>query len=151
MLPQPAMQPIPEQLAELPMYVLMFMLFMASSYFTGFFPSHTANLIGREPIARHVLGYTILVTTVASLKQNTKTYQIMAYSCIAYIWCYLMSRQGPISFSISIIMLVFAYLLHKELGLEDANSKLAKVITHFRRLCIIANIGVVISSIYLDY
>ena len=151
-LPLPAMIPShTAHLAELPMYVLLFMLFMASSYFTGFFPVHTANLIGREPIARHILGYTILVTTIASLKQNVKTLHIMLYSCIAYAWCYAMSRQGPISFSVSIMFLTFAYLLNKERQFETHGPTVAKIVMYAYYLCIIANILIVVSSMYFEY
>ena len=125
---------------DIPIYVLVFMLFMASSYYTGFFPQHTSKLILENPIARHVLGYSILVTSIAGFKSQESTPTILTVSAVAYLWCYLMSRQGPISFSITILLLVIAYLLNRE------NDRVAFAV--LRRVCLGVNCLIVAWNVY---
>lgn len=128
---------------DIPIYVLIFMLFMASSYYTNFFPQHTSKLILENPIARHVLGYSILVTSIAGLKSKESTSTILLISAVAYLWCYLMSRQGPISFSVTILLLVIAYLLNRE------NDKVVFVV--LRRVLLGINCIIVIWNLYQEF
>lgn len=128
---------------DIPIYVLIFMLFMASSYYTNFFPQHTSKLILENPIARHVLGYSILVTSIAGLKSHESTPTILAISAVAYLWCYLMSRQGPISFSVTILLLVVAYLLNRE------NDKIMFAVA--RRVLLGINCIIVIWNVYQEF
>jgi hypothetical protein len=130
------------QLDDLPAYVLIFMLFMASSYFTNFFPKHTANLIIENPLARHLLGYTILVTSISSIKSEETTISVLFISLISYTWCYLLSRQGPLSFSVSVLLLIVSYLLNRDI--QKTRSIIPIII---RRICI----GIVFLSIFLDF
>ncbi len=139
------------QLEEIPLFVLIFMLFMASSYFTGFFPAHTAALIGREPVARHILGYTILVTSISSLKPELHTGQTMGIAVLAYTWCYLISRQGPIAFSVSVLLLLLAFLFNRDSKRYAEESTAGKAIIVVRRLCILASIGVVCVSLVVEF
>lgn len=134
---------------DIPLYVLMFMLFMASSYFTNFFPQHTAKLIVNEPIARHVLGYTILITSVASVRSTTRVIYIMLASFVAYLWCYLISRQGPIAFSISLMALMAAYLLNRDI--EHYSNFIKRICSIARCLCISLNICIIIVGLYVEY
>ncbi len=135
--------------SNIPIYVLIFMLFMASSYFTSFFPQHTARLISNEPIAKHILGYTILITSVSSLNSQQRIIKVMITSFFGYLWCYLISRQGPISFSVSIMLLLIAYLLNRDM--EHYNEKQKRIINIFRRMCIIINISIIIISLFIEY
>ena len=135
--------------SNIPLYVLIFMLFMASSYFTNFFPQHTAKLISNEPIARHILGYTILITSVASVNSEERIIKIIITSFFGYTWCYLISRQGPISFSLSIMLLLIAYLLNRDLEHYKENNK--KIINIFRYICIFINIAIIIFSLFYEY
>ncbi len=136
-------QPQKRHVDEIPIYVLIFMLFMASSYYTGFFPQHTSKLILEQPIARHILGYSILVTSIAGMKPNEKTLSILGISGIAYIWCYLMSRQGPISFSITVLLLVIAHLLNR-----DSDTIIFVIL---RRFCLGINCVIVVWNIYEQF
>jgi hypothetical protein len=153
-LPVPAMADSPIQknhLEDLPLFVLLFMLFMASSYFTGFFPAHTAALISREPLARHILGYTILVTSISSLKLELHTGQTMGIAAIAYIWCYLISRQGPIAFSISVMLLAVAFLLNRDSKKYAEESMAGKAIIVSRRVCILVDVCIVAASLVVEF
>lgn len=129
-------------LDDIPAYVLIFMLFMASSYFTNFFPKHTANLIIDNAIAKHLLGYTILVTSISSIKTEETTVSVLFLSFIAYIWCYLLSRQGPLSFSVSVLLLIVSNLLNRDI---QKSQNIWPVIV--RRFCL----GAVFLSIFLDF
>jgi len=153
-LPMPAMVEASIQknhLEELPLFVLIFMLFMASSYFTGFFPAHTAALISREPLARHILGYTILVTSISSLNPELHTDQTTGIAALAYIWCYLISRQGPIAFSASVLLLLVAFLLNRDSKKFAEESFAGKAIIVGRRLCIVTVLGIVGVSLVVEY
>ncbi len=135
--------PLKKNVDEIPIYVLIFMLFMASSYYTGFFPQHTSKLILEQPIARHILGYSILVTSIAGMKPNEKTPSILGISAISYMWCYLMSRQGPISFSTTVLLLVIAHLLNRD------SDKMIFVV--LRRGCLSVNCIIVLWNVYQTF
>lgn len=137
-----------QHFADIPKYVLLFMLFMASSYFTSFFPKHTAQLIIDQPIAKHIIGYSILVTSISSVKNDIKTLHILCIAFVSYLWCYMVSREGPISFSISILLLALSYLVNRE---RTENIKFSKLYTNLYYFMIFANIGVLVSSLYIEY